>query len=91
MQGDLNRPTGKKTATGNNYQSRFYILLSSAKNRVKILLLNFEAEDVKVNKLALDEMVRMRNELLFSWKYPSRKLNGISMYLFNVRSWNVHL
>ena len=70
MQGDLNRSTDKKTATGNNYQQpisqdQFYTLPSHAKSRDQVLLLNFEPEDIKVNESALDEMVRMRNESLF--------------------------
>ena len=86
----------KKTAAGKNYQQaisqgQFYTLLSRAKSRYKVLLLNFELEDIKVNELALDEMVRMRNESLFSWQHPLIELNGISMCLFNIRSWNVHL
>ena len=96
MQGDLNRFTGKKTATGKNYQQlisqgQFYTLLSHPKSRDKVLLLNFEHEDIKLNESALDEMVRMRNESLFSWQHPIIELNGISMCLFNIRSWNVHL
>ena len=71
MQGDLNQSTGKKTATGKNYQQptyqgQFYTLLSRAKTLDKVLLLNFEPEDIKVNNSALDEMVRMRNESLCS-------------------------
>ena len=66
MQGDLNRSTGKKTATGKNYQQsrshgQFYTLFSHAKSCDKVLLLNFEPGDIKVNELALDEMVPMRN------------------------------
>ena len=62
MQGDLNQSTGKKTATGKNYQQpisqgRFYTLLSWAKNCEPVLLLNFEPEDVKVNESALEEVV----------------------------------
>ena len=96
MQDDLNQSTGKKTATGKNYQQpisqgQFYTLLSRAKSHDKVLLLNFEPEDIKVNESALDEMVRMRNESLFSWQHPIIELNGISMCLFNIRSWNVHL
>ena len=53
--------------------------------------MNFEPKDIKVNESALDEMVRMRNESLFSWQHPLIELNGISMCLFNIRSWNVHL
>ena len=86
----------EKTAAGKNYQQaisqgQFYTLLSRAKSRYKVLLLNFELEDIKVNELALDEMVRMRNESLFSWQHPLIELNGTSMCLFNIRSWNVHL
>ena len=54
-------------------------------------MLNFEHEDIKLNESALDEMVRMRNESLFSWQHPIIELNGISMCLFNIRSWNFHL
>ena len=54
-------------------------------------MLNFEHEDIKVNESALDEMVRMRNESLFSWQHPIIELNGIYMCLFNIRSWSVHL
>ena len=84
MQGDLNRSTGKKTATGKNYQQpisqgQFYTLLSHPKSRDKVLLLNFEHEDIKLNESALDEMVRMRNESLFSWQHPMIELNGISV------------
>ena len=58
MQGDLNRFTGKKIATGKNYQQpisqdQFYTLLSRAKSRDKVLLLNFEPEDIKVNGVSL--------------------------------------
>ena len=53
--------------------------------------MNLEPEVIKVNESALDEMVRMRNESLFSWQHPLIELNDISMCLFNIRSWNVHL
>ena len=86
MQGDLYRSTGKKTATGKNYQQpisqgQFYTLLSHPTSRDKVLLLNFEPEDIKLNESALDEMVRMRNESLFSWQHPTIELNGISVYI----------
>ena len=87
MQGDLNRSTGKKTATGQNYQQpicqdQFYTSLSHAKTCDKVLLLHFEPEDIKVNKSALDEMVRMRNESLFSRQHPSIEVNGISVSIY---------
>ena len=60
----------EKTAAGKNYQQhlsqgQFYTSLSRAKSRDKVLLLNFEPEDIKVNEFALEdpnEVVRMRNE-----------------------------
>ena len=62
MQGDLNRSTGKKTTTGKNYrqpisQGQFYALLSRAKSCDQVLLLNFQHENTRVNKSALEEMV----------------------------------
>ena len=91
VKSDLNRFTRKKTATGKNYQQptsqgQLHILLFHAKRCDKVLLLNFEPEEVKVNESALDELVRMRNDSLFSWQHPLIKLNGVSMCLFNIRS-----
>ena len=95
MQGDLNRFIGKKTASGKNQQPKsqgqFYTLLSCAKSRDKVLLLNFEPADIKVNESALEEMVKMRKESLFSQQQALIELNSISMSLFSVRSWNGHL
>ena len=72
-------------------QGQFYAILSHAKSRDKVLSLNFELEDIKVNESALDEILQMRSESLFSWQHPLIELNGIFMCLFNIRSWNVHL
>ena len=90
IQGDLNWSTGKKTATGKNYQQsncqcQFYMLLSCAKSHYKMLLVDFEPEDTKVNKSALEEMVRLRNESLFSRQHSLIELDGISMCLRNIR------
>ena len=57
MKGDLSWSTGKKSATGKTYQQpisqgQFYTLLSRAKNRDKVLLLNFDPEQIKVNESA---------------------------------------
>ena len=70
MKGDLSRYTGKKTATDKTYQQsihqgQFYTLLSHAKSRDKVLLLNFDPEQIKVNESALQGMVRMRQESVF--------------------------
>ena len=96
MKGDLSRSTGKKTATGKTYQQpisqgQFYTFLSCAKSRDKVLLLNFDPEQIKVNESALEEMVRMRQESVFSWQHPLKSFNGTSMCLLNIRAWNTHL
>ena len=96
MKGDLSRSTGKKTATGKTYQQpisqgQFYTLLSRAKSRDKVLLLNFDPEQIKVNESALEGMVRMRQESVFSWGLPLKSFNGTSVCLLNIRSWNAHL
>lgn len=56
MQGDLNQDTGKKTVTVKSYQQpisqdQFYTLISPAKSLDKVLLLNFEPEDIKINEV----------------------------------------
>ena len=45
MQGDINQSTGKKTGKNDQQpisQGQFYTLLSHAKSRDKVLLMNFE-------------------------------------------------
>ena len=87
--------TVKKTTTegiSTTYISESVLHLTfHAKSHDKVLLLNFQPDDIKVNESALEEVVQMRNESLFSWQKSLIELNGISMYLFKLRSWNSHL
>ena len=53
--------------------------------------MNFDSEDIKVNESAVEKMVRMRKESLFSLQQTLIELNGICMCLLHVRPWNVHL
>ena len=92
MKGDLSRSTGKKTATGKTYQQpisqgQFYTLISHVESCDKVLLLNFDPEKIKVNKSALEEMVRMRQESVFSWQHPLKSFNGTTKR----RACNAHL
>ena len=85
MKGDVSRSTGKKTATGKTYQQpisqgQLYTLLSRVTCRDKVLLLNFDPELIKVNESALAEMVRMRQESVFSWQHHLKSFNGTSIY-----------
>ena len=91
MIGNLNRTTSKsskhKVPIG---QGQVYTLLSRAKSRNKIQLLNFEPEHIRVNKDALEEMNRMRKESVFDWQHPLKKTDK-NICLFNIRSWNAHI
>ena len=86
MKGDLSRSTGKKTATGKTYQQpisqgQLYTLLSRVTCRDKVLLLNFDPDElIKVNESALAEMVRMGQESVFSWQHHLKSFNGTSIY-----------
>ena len=96
MKGDLSLSTGKKTATGKTYQqplsqSPSYTLLYRVKSRDKVLLLNFDPEQIKVNESASEEMIRMRQESVFSWQQPLKSFNGTNICLLNIRVWNAHL
>ena len=82
---------GREELSTTYISGQFYTLVSCAKNRDNVLSLNFEPEDVKLIESALEEMVCMRKESLFSWQHLLIDLNGISMCLFNIRLWNVHL
>ena len=54
-------------------------------------MLNFDPDDNKVNESALEEMVSVSLESLFSWQHPLIEMNCRSMCLFNIRFWNGHL
>ena len=58
-------------------------MLSRAKCRERLQLLNFEPEYIKVNKAALSEMNRMRKEQVFAWKHPLHEMLGIKLTLLN--------
>ena len=72
MKGDLSQSPVKKTTTGKTYQQpmsqgQFYTLLSCVKSCDKVLLLNFDPEQIKVNESALEEMVQIGQESVLSW------------------------
>ena len=96
MKGDLDRTTQNQLQSGKKYkvpicQGLLYTLLSRAKSRDKLKLLNFEPDQIKVNQPALHEMDRMRKESVFSWQNPLMEMSGNKMCLFNIRSWNAHI
>ena len=71
------------------FQRQFYLLLSLVKSRDKVLLLNVDPQDIKLSESALEEMVQMSEELLFTWQHPLIELNGVNMCQFKVRMFSV--
>ena len=53
--------------------------------------MNFDPEQIKVNESALEEMVRIRQESVFSWQHPLISFSGTSISLLNIRAWNAQL
>ena len=96
MKGDLNQSTDKYSRSGEEYKAPIgpgllYTLLSRAKSRDKVKLLNFKPDHIKVNEAALEEINRMRLESKFSWQHPLIQMSDSKMCLFNIRSWNAHI
>ena len=67
-------------------------LLSRAKSRDKIQLLNFNSDThVVVNNKAKEAMEKMRAQRLLNCDHPLSKMTGRNVCLFNIRSWNLHI
>ena len=62
----------------------FYTFFSRAKSHDKILLLNVDLEYIKVNESSLKEMVKIRQESVFSW--PGRILRAKNAPIFANRT-----
>ena len=91
MRGDLNQTSRNETCSVPIGQGMLYTLLSRAKSRNKLKLLNFKESQIRVNKYAVAEMERLRNECVLSWNHPLKKLSGTKICLFNIVSWNLHI
>ena len=95
MLGDLDRATDKGPNVARIKPGQLYTLLSRAKSRDKIKLLNFDENHVKMNRFcnekARQEMERMRSERVFTWNHPLMEMSGNKICLFNIRSWRKHI
>ena len=93
MTGDMDDSTLSKNPNRKNNVApgQFYTLASRARSRDKLKILNFSEEKIKVNKLAVQEMERMRRESFLQFNHPLEELNGDIMCLLNIRSWNLHI
>jgi hypothetical protein len=68
-----------------------YTMLSRAQNRSTIKLENFKSDMIQINKSALEEMIRMREECPLIIEHPLYKMNSPVVLLLNIRSWNKHI
>ena len=90
MSGDMDGSTKGKRANS-VIAGMLYTLLSRAKSRDKLQLLNFEEKHINVNTAAVREMERMRKECKLSCSHPLTEMTGNNICLFNIRSWNLHI
>ena len=72
MKEDLSQSTGKETAfltpINNQYlRVNSILFFSLQKSRDKVLSLDFDPEQIKVNESALEKMVRIKSQSGFSW------------------------
>ena len=91
LSGDLDQTSRNAKRSVPISKGMLYTLLSRAKSRDKLQLLNFEERHIRVNKHAVREMRRMRNECVLSWNHPLTQLSGGKICLFNIVSWNLHI
>ena len=68
-----------------------YTLLSRARRRGLIQILNFHEDKIKHNKDALKEMERMRRDSPFVYEHPLQKLHGNKICLNNIRDWQADI
>ena len=77
MKGDLSESTGRESAfltLINNQYLRFNsILFFSLQKSYKVLLLDFDPEQTKVNESALEKMVRIREKSVRFFMVASRE------------------
>ena len=71
-------------------RSLVYTLLSRARRRDFIEILNFNEDKIKHNKEALKEMEHMRRDYPFVYEHPLEKLHVSKICLNNIRDWQAH-
>ena len=91
MTGDLDTTTqgGKRPCPIS--KGLVYTLISRARSRDKIRILNFHPDKIKHNDKALEEMERMRKDSPFEFLHPLEKLQGNTICLNNIRGWQAHI
>ena len=89
---DLDRtPAPGKKKNYSVTQGMAYTMLSRGKNRKNIKLNNFAEECITVNKLAVIEMDRLRNESVLNYPHPLKKMTSATISYVNIVSWTTHI
>ena len=91
MTGDMDRTTKTGTRATPIYPGQFYTLLSRARSRNTVRILNFDETNIVVSDLVKAEMERLRRDCVFSWRHPILQNERIKICLLNIVSWNLHI
>jgi hypothetical protein len=89
---DLDRtPAPGKKKNYSITEGMFYTMLSRGKESEHIKLDNFDEECIKVNKKAVIEMERLRQESVLDCPHPLKKMNTPSVSYVNIVKWTKHI
>ena len=92
MTGDMDRTKRSGKGTCPITSGMFYTLLSRAKTSDKVKILNFNIDCIKVSEIVKQEMERLRNDRILSWKHPLLTMGNVNIICFlNIVSWNLHM
>ena len=91
MTGDMDRTTKTGSRTTPIYPGQFYTLLSRARSRDSVRILNFDEANIVVSELVKAEMERLRRDSVFTWKHPITQNKRRKICLLNIVSWNLHI
>ena len=89
---DLDRSpsTGSKKIIGVT-DGQFYTMLSRGKLRKNIKLNNFDENCIVVNKSAVIEMERLRNNSVLDYPHPLKKMKTATISYLNIVKWTLHI
>ena len=89
---DLDRSpsTGSKKKL-NVTDGMFYTMLSRGKLHKNIKLNNFDEDCIVVNKSAVIEMERLRNNNVLDYPHPLKKMKTATISYLNIVKWTLHI
>ena len=72
-------------------EGMFYTMLSRGKDRKNIKLNNFDEACITVNKSAVAEMERLRNNSVLDYPHPLKKMKTPTISYLNIVKWTLHI